>query len=52
MLFEGRFDLDLYGDIDYDVMPDGQHFVMMLVEPAAQPRLRVMTNWVPEGAKR
>jgi Tol biopolymer transport system component len=52
VLFEGRFDLDLYGDIDYDVMPDGQQFVMMLVEPAAQPRLRVMTNWVPEDAKR
>jgi hypothetical protein len=33
-------------------MPDGQHFVMMLVEPAAQPRLRVMTNWAPEDPKR
>jgi len=40
----------LAGDIDYDVAPDGQHFLMMLVARAAQPRLRVLTRWAPEAA--
>ncbi len=52
VLFEGPFDVDASGDIDYDVSSDGRHFVMMLVEPAAQPRLRMLTNWAPEATKR
>jgi hypothetical protein len=50
VLFEGPFFVDFIGDIDFDVAPDGQHFVMMLVEPAAQPRLRVLTHWSPDSA--
>lgn len=52
VLFEGPFDVDLSGDIDYDIHPDGQHFVMMLAEPGAQARLSVLTHWVPEATKR
>jgi serine/threonine-protein kinase len=52
VLFEGPFDLDKHGDIDYDMTPDGRHFVMTLVEPAAQPRLRVLANWMPEEMRR
>jgi hypothetical protein len=52
VLFEGSFDLDKHGDIDYDVTTNGRHFVMTLVEPAAQPRLRVLTNWMPEEMRR
>jgi len=51
VLFEGPFDVDVSGDIDYDVAPDGQHFVMTLVERAAQPRLRVLTHWAPDAVK-
>jgi Tol biopolymer transport system component len=52
VLFEGPFAVDLAGDIDYDVAPDGKHFLMMLVARASQPRLRVHTQWAPEAATR
>jgi hypothetical protein len=44
--------LDIAGDIDYDLTPDGQHFVMMLVERTAQPRLRVLSGWTPTVSRR
>jgi len=52
VLFEGPFAVDLAGDIDYDVAPDGKHFLMMLVARASQPRLRVHTQWAPEAPAR
>ena len=52
VLSEGPFDVDISGDIDYDVTPDGQHFVMMLVERSAQPRLRVLSGWTPTVSRR
>jgi hypothetical protein len=35
---------------NYDVMPDGQHFVMVKDEAAAG-RLNVVLNWLPELAR-
>jgi serine/threonine-protein kinase len=52
VLSEGPFDVDIGGDIDYDVTPGGQHFVMMLVERTAQPRLRVLSGWTPAGSRK
>ncbi|MBA2626653.1 MAG: serine/threonine-protein kinase [Gemmatimonadales bacterium] len=47
-LFRGPFLEDLYGDRSYDVMPDGEHFVMLEANPAAAPELRVIRNWGAE----
>ena len=37
-----------YGDRSYDVMPDGEHFLMFEANPAAAPELRVIRNWGAE----
>jgi Tol biopolymer transport system component/tRNA A-37 threonylcarbamoyl transferase component Bud32 len=47
-LFRGPFEEDQYGDRSYDVMPDGQHFVMFESDPASAPELRVIRNWTAE----
>jgi len=47
-LFRGAFIEDEYGDRSFDVMPDGEHFVMFEVDPAAAPELRVIRNWAAE----
>jgi hypothetical protein len=47
-LFRGPFLHDLYGDRSFDVMPDGEHFVMFEANPAAAPELRVIRNWAAE----
>ena len=47
-LFRGSFEEDLYGDRSYDVMPDGQHFLMFESDPASAPELRVIRNWRAE----
>ena len=47
-LFRGSFGEDLFGDRSYDVMPDGQHFLMFESNPAAAPELRVIRNWAAE----
>jgi serine/threonine-protein kinase len=47
-LFRGPFLEDIYGDRSYDVMPDGEHFLMFEANPAAAPELRVIRNWTAE----
>jgi serine/threonine-protein kinase len=47
-LFQGPFLHDLFGDRSFDVMPDGEHFLMFEANPAAAPELRVVRNWVAE----
>jgi Tol biopolymer transport system component len=47
-LFRGPFLEDKYGDRSYDVMPDGEHFLMLEANPAAAPELRVIRNWAAE----
>ena len=47
-LFQGPFLHDLFGDHSFDVMPDGEHFIMLEANPAAGPELRVILNWVAE----
>jgi hypothetical protein len=47
-LFRGSFTEDIYGDRSYDVMPDGEHFVMFQSNPDAVPELRVIRNWAAE----
>ncbi|MGE3618511.1 MAG: hypothetical protein AB7L66_21755, partial [Gemmatimonadales bacterium] len=49
-LFRGPFEEDVYGDRSYDVMPDGQHFLMFQSDPASAPELRVVRNWGAEIA--
>jgi hypothetical protein len=46
MLFSGPFDLLT---AEYDVMPDGQHFVMVEADPSARPtQIQVILNWSDE----
>ena len=47
-LFRGPFEEDEFGDRSYDVMPDGQHFVMFESDPASAPELRIIRNWIAE----
>jgi len=47
-LFRGSFEEDLFGDRSYDVMPDGQHFLMFESDPASAPELRIIRNWAAE----
>ncbi len=47
-LFRGLFEEQAWGDRSYDVMPDGQHFVMFESDPASAPELRVIRNWAAE----
>jgi serine/threonine-protein kinase len=47
-LFRGDFLDDEYGDRSFDVMPDGEHFMMFEADPAAAPELRVIRNWAAE----
>jgi Tol biopolymer transport system component len=47
-LFREPYLEDLYGDRSFDVMPDGQQFLMFEANPAAAPELRVIRNWAVE----
>ncbi|MGH7701509.1 MAG: hypothetical protein ACREMO_00295, partial [Gemmatimonadales bacterium] len=47
-LFRGSFEEDEVGDRSYDVMPDGQHFLMFESDPASAPELRIVRNWIAE----
>ena len=47
-LFRGPFEEQQWGDMSYDVTPDGQHFVMFESDPASAPELRVIRNWAAE----
>jgi serine/threonine-protein kinase len=50
-LFSGPFDTTQ--DNNYDVFPDGQHFVMVEADPDARPtRLQVVLNWAEELKRR
>ena len=49
-LFRGPFEHNQWGDHSYEVMPDGQHFVMFEADPASAPELRVIRNWAAEVA--
>ena len=50
-LFTGPFDTTQ--DNNYDVFPDGQHFVMVEADPDARPtRLQVVLNWSEELKRR
>ena len=47
-LFEGKFATSAVGGRNYDVAPDGQHFVMVSLEPepeAGAREIRVVRNW-------
>ena len=47
LLFDGPFVTTQ--DSNYDVFPDGEHFLMIEADPDAQPsRLRVVQNWFEE----
>jgi eukaryotic-like serine/threonine-protein kinase len=46
VLFRGRFDLHAFHP-NYDVTPDGRHFVMVSSE-ASETRIAVVTNWFSE----
>ncbi len=47
-LFRSAFLEDRSGDRSYDVMPDGDRFLMFEANPAAAPELRVIRNWAAE----
>ena len=48
-LFEGGWALNPLSDSDFDVMPDGKHFLMIRNEPKAlQDRIHVVVNWYDE----
>ena len=47
-LFRSSLPEDVYGDRSFDVMPDGEHFLMFEPDPAAAPELRVIQNWAAE----
>ena len=50
-LFTGPFDTTQ--DNNYDVFPDGTHFVMVEADPDARPtRLQVVLNWSEELKRR
>jgi serine/threonine protein kinase/Tol biopolymer transport system component len=50
-LLTGPFDTTQ--DMNYDVFPDGQHFVMVQADPDARPtRLQVVLNWSEELKRR
>jgi serine/threonine-protein kinase len=50
-LFTGSFDTTQ--DMNYDVFPDGQHFVMVEADPDSRPtRLQVVLNWSEELKRR
>ena len=45
-LFEGRFDVGVIGNPDYDVTADGQRFLMLRRSEASAPvKLHVILNW-------
>ena len=44
-LFRGPFVLDGFGNPNFDVSPDGQHFLMVKGEPTEPARLRVVVGW-------
>jgi len=45
-LFEGRFDVGVIGNPDYDVTADGQRFLMLKRSEASAPvKLHVVLNW-------
>lgn len=46
LLFEGRFDVGVIGNPDYDVTTDGQRFLMLKRNDASAPvKLHVILNW-------
>lgn len=49
ILFEGRYAVDPFNNDarNYDVMPDGQHFVMVRADEEAV-EIRVVLNWTEE----
>jgi Tol biopolymer transport system component len=50
LLFDGPFDTTQ--NPNFDVSPDGQHFVMVEADPDATPnRLQIVVNW-PEELKK
>ena len=46
-LFEGAFDGEM-AHRNYDVSPDGKHFLMIAADSAANPEAVVVLNWLPE----
>ena len=57
-LFEGRFDYGPGGSdgdgggINYDVTPDGEHFVMLQLPEVGSSRIIVVLNWTQELLER
>ncbi|HUO66920.1 MAG TPA: hypothetical protein VMV37_05250 [Gammaproteobacteria bacterium] len=50
MLFDGPFDTSQ--DNNFDVFPDGNHFVMVETDPDANPtKINVVQNWAGEVAR-
>jgi serine/threonine-protein kinase len=49
VLFEGRYDVDPFANDarNYDIMPDGEHFVMIRRDDEAS-EIRVVLNWIEE----
>jgi eukaryotic-like serine/threonine-protein kinase len=50
ILFSGNFDLHAFHP-NYDVAPDGRHFVM-ITSGNAEPQVMVVTNWLEELRQR
>ena len=49
LLFERRFDREPCCGLNYDVTPDGEHFVMIQQEGLSElSQIHVITNWVEE----
>ena len=53
MLFEGEYDF-APGQLNYDVAPDSQRFVMVKEDPPAPfaKQLQIVTNWFEELRRR
>jgi Tol biopolymer transport system component len=53
VLFEGRYDVDPFANDarNYDIMPDGQNFVMIRRDDEAS-EVRVVLNWIEELKQR
>jgi hypothetical protein len=49
VLFEGQYERGLFSYHNYDVIPDGQHFVMIQAESArASTQIDIVINWFQE----
>ncbi len=51
-LFEARFAGVLYHSAEYDVAPDGQHFVMIQDVESWSTQIHVVQNWFEELKQR